>query len=396
MNSLILDFSYSIHIVTVTVMTILFFTIVNEYLKSKIKNTDKTASRYKPVRSVAILIASKNGEKTISKAVTAAMATGRSVFVVSDGSDDNTAGAARKAGAWVLELKENVGKPSALYAAYNHFNLSKRYDAVAILDDDVVIAEDFITKTKQTMDDDCAISVGKNITDWPESKKWNMWLASRAYSYWNYQITLRYIQSAYNVMNCISGSNSLYRTQVLDQVLSADTPYIVDDTYWTLETHRLKLGTIKYSRSAKAWLQDPTNFRDWYKQNLRWMWGTFQGIIGHKIGTKADKFHFAYVLMMLDWFIYILSGPITLYVIWSAGLENLHISLLLLSLGYSAWLIAASIALRKPRLILFVPAIIVTDFIFRFIMVHAFIKALRQPTVERCVWNSPTRFEVAK
>jgi len=194
-------------------------------------------------------------------------------------------------------------------------------------------------------------------------------------------------------MTCISGSNSLYRTEVLNQVLSKNTPYIVDDTYWTLETHRLKLGTIKYSPKAKAVLQDPTNFRDWYRQNLRWMWGTFQGIIGHRIGTRPNKFHITYLALMLDWVVYIFSAPLTLLIIWQAGLHNLPIELLLLSAGYAVWIAIAAAALKLPRLLLFIPAIMVIDFLFRAVMVHGLIKAMRQKTVENCVWESPERFE---
>jgi cellulose synthase/poly-beta-1,6-N-acetylglucosamine synthase-like glycosyltransferase len=194
-------------------------------------------------------------------------------------------------------------------------------------------------------------------------------------------------------MTCISGSNSLYRTEVLNKVLTGDTPYIVDVTYWTLETHRLKLGTVKYSPKAKAVLQDPTNFRDWYKQNLRWMWGTFQGIIGHRIGTKANKFHVSYTILMLDWILYIFSAPLTLFIIWEAGIRNIPFGLLLLCAGYAVWVSIAAIAMKLPRLLLFIPAIVVIDFLFRVVMVHGLIKAIRQKTVENCVWESPERFE---
>jgi poly-beta-1,6-N-acetyl-D-glucosamine synthase len=369
--------------------------VYSEYKKAKAfkKNPVVKNSPYKKVSKVAVLIACKDGEKTIAITVSAAAANGCPVYVVSDGSSDKTVSEARSAGAYILELNKNVGKPTALYRAYRHFKLSQKYDAVAILDDDVLIEKDFIKQAKKTMDRYCAIAVGKNLTQWPDHKRWNIWLAARTYSYWAYQITLRYIQSTYNVMNCISGSNSLYRTEVLDQVLTEKTPYIVDDTYWTLETHRLKLGNIKYSPKARAWLQDPTSFRDWYKQNLRWMWGTFQGILGHRIGTQANKFHITYLALIFEWMIYIFSGPMTLFIIWQAGIRNLPLELLLLCVGYTIWVTIAAVALKLPKLLLFIPAIVAVDFIFRWIMVHGLIKALRQRTVESCVWSSPTRFE---
>ena len=387
--------SYIIYFIAALTIILSVASIYSEYRKAKKLKSNKKleVKRYKRVRRVAILIASKNGEKTIAATVRAALANNCDVFVVSDGSTDNTVSQAWKAGAIVKSLKNNIGKPAALYSGYKYFKLGEKYDAIAILDDDVIIQKDFINQAKKTMDRGCAIAVGKNLTDWPKSRFWNAWLASRAYSYWAYQITLRTIQSSYNIMTCISGSNSLYRIEVLDQVLTGDTPYIVDDTYWTLETHRLKLGTIKYSPKAKAVLQDPTNFRDWYKQNLRWMWGTFQGIIGHRIGTKPNKFHLSYAALMLDWIIYIFSAPLTLLIIWQAGLHNLPMELLLLCIGYSIWISIAAFAMKLPRLLLFIPAIVVIDFLFRWVMLHGLVKAIRQKTVENCVWESPERFE---
>jgi poly-beta-1,6-N-acetyl-D-glucosamine synthase len=389
-----LSIPWMMFFITVVLLIIVGGVILYEkYLINNQRNPDLTGVSYKPVRRIAILVASKDGEKTITQTVKAAKKNKRQVFVVSDGSSDATAIAAKAAGARVLALRKNIGKPSALHRAYNHFELSRRFDAVAILDDDVTVEADFIRNAQAVMSAAVAISVGKNITDWPVARRWNIWLAARAYSYWCYQLTIRRIQSAFNVMNCISGSNSLYRTEVLDKVLRNKTPYIVDDTFWTLETHRLELGKIVYAPSAKAWLQDPTNFMDWYKQNLRWMWGTFQGVFGHQVGSQFNKFHFAYVMLLTEWIFYVLSGPFCIALLIAGGTHNLPKQLLILSAGYLLWVVGAAISLKKVRLLLFLPVIIIIDFIFRGIMVHAFIKALRQPTVEACVWKSPKRFE---
>lgn len=367
-------------------------TFVLEYRRAK-KIHRRPSLPYKKACKIAVLIASKDGEKTIAKTVRAAKSNKCDIFVVSDGSKDQTVIEAKQAGAQVLALRKNVGKPTALHRGYKYFKLGQRYDAVAILDDDIIIEPGFISQSKKIMARDVAIVVGKNLTDWPDNKRWNIWLATRAYSYWLYQVTIRSVQSAYNVMNCISGSNSVYRCEVLDKVLIANTPYIVDDTYWTLETHRLKLGRIVYAPKARAWIQDPTNFRDWYRQNLRWMWGTFQGILGHRIGTKFNAFQLAFLMLILEWIIYVASGPIVVWLIWHGGLKNLPFNLTLLLGGYAAWVLMAAAAMKRPKLILFVPAIVVIDMVYRVIMVHSFVKALRYPSVESCVWDSPKRLE---
>jgi cellulose synthase/poly-beta-1,6-N-acetylglucosamine synthase-like glycosyltransferase len=363
----------------------------------------KAAPVFPPVQDhtrVAILIACFRGAGTIGETVRAARRTGCDVFVVDDGSKqkdpaDQTAFNARAAGATVLELPANGGKPKALYRAFHQLDLGARYDAVAILDDDVLIERHFIERSLEKMEDpSVAIAVGKNITWWPEEHRWNVWLAKRAFAYWNYQLTIRHIQSLFGVMNCISGSNSVYRSRLLEQVLVEKTPYIVDDTYWVLETQRRNLGKVVYAPRARAHLQDPTNFNDWYKQNLRWLWGTFQGIIGHRVGHQATKFDLAYVLLIAHWSLYILSTPLTIVVVIAIAI-NAPIFLTIFFAGYSFWVVAASIGLRQPRLLLFILPIMAVDIVYRFLFVHAFIKALRQPTVDNCVWESPARITTA-
>ncbi|MEU6022283.1 glycosyltransferase family 2 protein [Micromonospora sp. NPDC047134] len=351
--------------------------------------------RFGPVRpdEVAILIACRNGAATIAATVRAARATGSDVYLVSDDSSDDTAELAAQAGAWVLPLLQNVGKPAALHTAYETFELGRRYRAVAILDDDVVIAPDFVTEALDKLTDEVSIVVGHNATWWPPERRWNPWLAKRAYSYWMYQAVIRRIQSHFNVMNCISGSNSVYRTELLDEVLPTQPPYIVDDTYWVLETHRRNLGRVVYAPRALAHLQDPTNLRDWYRQNLRWMWGTFQGVIGHRVGRYATRFDYAYVLLMAHWLLYVAGGPLTLWLIATAG-PGLLPGLLFLLIGQGIWVGIAAWRLRHWQLPLFLPVIIVADLLYRVILVHALVKAIRQPTVDRCVWDSPARIAV--
>ncbi|MFU8851560.1 glycosyltransferase family 2 protein [Micromonospora sp. SL1-18] len=336
------------------------------------------------------MIACRNGAATIAAAVTAARATGAPVYVVSDGSTDDTARVAAAAGAQVLALGANVGKPAALHAGYVHFRLGLAYRAVAIIDDDVLVASDFVSSALALLEDQVAIVVGHNVTWWPPERRWNLWLAKRAYSYWNYQVITRRIQSHFNVMNCISGSNSLYRVELLDVVLPQQPPYIVDDTYWLLETHRRRLGRIVYAPRAVAYLQDPTTMRDWYKQNLRWMWGTFQGIIGHRVGRMHSRFDYAYLLLMLHWLLYVAGGPLTLWLLATAGLD-VGRGLLLLLGGQALWVVLAAWRLARPRLVFFLPLIILADLLYRVVMVHALVKALRHPTVDRCVWASPPR-----
>jgi poly-beta-1,6-N-acetyl-D-glucosamine synthase len=344
-----------------------------------------------PAMTVAFLIATKNGATTVADTIRSADAQGP-VYVVSDGSDDDTVAVAEAAGAQVLHLERNVGKPTALRTAINTYGLTRRYDAIAILDDDTIIDPDFLTHCRAALQPGVAIAVGKTLTRWDEGHKWNVWLASRAYGYWRYQATLRRGQSALNVMTCISGSNSVYRSELLDEVLVEQTPYIVDDTYWTLETHRRKLGRIVYVPEAQAHICDPTNLRDWYKQNLRWIWGSFQGVWGHRVGRQASLFDVTYVMQILDWLMYVLLAPMLIFLaLWYNWIEpETFVKVTFLGYGVGAGVAAA--VLKKWRLAAMAPALILVDWLYRIIFMHAFVKTIRQPRVETCRWESPTRY----
>lgn len=338
-----------------------------------------------------VLVASRNGAAHVGAVVRLA-ARQCPVFLVSDASSDQTAAVARDAGASVLELAENVGKPGAIREALAHFRIPDRFETVVILDDDTTIRPDFVASCLAHMKGGVAVVVGKTESDWRPEVAWNPWVASRAFAYWRYQLFVRRGQSMFNVMNCISGSNSMYRAGLLAELTSQPTPYIVDDTYWTLETHRRKLGRIVYAPDAVAAVQDPTTMTSWYGQNLRWLWGTMQGIRGHKVGRRASWFDLAYVGVMLDWVLFVLVWPLLLVSTLMFTTAGLGASLGAFFVGYLAWSIVGAIALRRWRLVALFPFLLVTDWLYRAVYVHAFIKTVRQPLVDSCVWESPERY----
>jgi len=84
-------------------------------------------------------------------------------------------------------------------------------------------------------------------------------------------------------------------------------------------------------------------------------------------------------------------------VIVAANLDNPtrlgHIGILYVA-GYAAWSTIGAIALRKWRLLVLWPALLVIDWVSRVNLIHAAIKAVRHPTAE-CRWESPERYAVA-
>jgi cellulose synthase/poly-beta-1,6-N-acetylglucosamine synthase-like glycosyltransferase len=360
----------------------------------------ETPSRYAdgPHRlfDCAILIASKNGSATMATTVSHAVANQVPVYVLSDGSDDDTVAVARAAGADVVEYRINRGKPTTLHTGCGDLDLLARYRFLTIIDDDTHLEPDFVAHSLEYFDGDTAIVVGRTCTLWPRSLRWNPFVAYRAFAYWFYQLAVRTPQSWANALNCISGSNSTYRTEVLREVLVANTPYIVDDTYWVLETHRRKLGRIRYGPRAWAWIQDPTNLKDFYKQNLRWLWGTNQGIVGHRIGSsllrgRPTVFETLYTLLIAHWITYLVGLPVLIYLALTQGIGLVLVLLATRWLVFYGLLALAALRLRHLHLILFGPVLVAVDLLYRVIWLHSIAKTIRQPTVESCTWESPAR-----
>lgn len=351
-------------------------------------------------RGACILIATKDGAGTVYETIKYASGNA-DVFLVSDGSTDNTVAEAWRAGAVdVLELDVNVGKPSALREAFNHFGLVDRYEFICVLDDDTRLDRFFMHEALKPFDghpEVVAVS-GRTSSDWGHEQRWNGWVGARAMSYARYDLLVKRGQSALNAITVLPGSNTVFRIDTFAKLLARDVRYIVDDTQWLLDIQTEKMGRVVHTHHAKAWVQDPSNLRDYYRQMLRWMWGSFQGVRGHRIGRHKSWFSFTYSLLIVDWFLYVTVWPALLaFVGWRAYQSgDLDRAAAFYVGGYFVWTCLFAVMLRKWRLPLLLPWIIALDWINRFIFIHAFVKAWRQPVVESCRWDSPTRLSTRK
>jgi poly-beta-1,6-N-acetyl-D-glucosamine synthase len=367
----------------------------------------ETPVRPLPMGSVAVLIACKNGEATIANAVRSAVDQA-DVFVVSDGSTDRTVEEARAAGARVLQLRASRGKPGALRAGNEAFALSRRYEYVAVLDDDTTLAPDYMERLtrKLNADDSIAAASGRIDSIWDHARRWNPLIAMRAFTYWSYQNTIKRGQNALRVVNVLCGANSVFRARVFEYLIATDAPYAIDDMYWLAEIVRQRLGRIEYVHAARSWTIDPHRVGDWYRQTLRWSWGQFQSVRGHRLGlpiqpgsrrfsVRFSWFDTAYLLLLVDWLAYaaepFLIVPIAYF--FRGWIDPFWFPVLYLAFS-GAWILLAAAALRKWRLVVLAPAILALDLVYRVTMLHAVVKTILRPRIETCRWDSPARFEV--
>ncbi len=343
--------------------------------------------------TTAVLIACKNGEATIGNTVRSA-ATQADVFVVSDGSTDRTAEVAREAGARVYARQTSGGKPEALRAGNRRFKLSKRYRYVAVLDDDTTIEPRYVEKLVAKLDRDPKLAAASGRIDslWDHTRRWNPMIAMRAFMYWSYQVTIKRGQNALKVVNVICGANTIFRADVFAALIDEDVPYAIDDMFWLAEIVRRKLGRVAYVHSARSWTIDPHTLQDWYRQTVRWSWAQFQSVRGHRLGFRLSWFDLAYLALLIDWAPYMLEPLLFAPAAYLLRDWIDPIWFLVWYLGSSfAWMAVAAAALRKPRLLVLAPVLVVLDLVYRFAMLHACIKAIREPR-SAAKWDSPERF----
>lgn len=126
------------------------------------------------IKNLCVLIPSYNEARTIGQIVTELVRKGFTVYVVDDGSTDDTAGMAHAGGAIVVKHKKNMGKGASLREGFKHI-IKKGFDAVIIMDGDgqhlVADIGNFIERMEAAAAD---IVIGNRMMDvslMPEERK---------------------------------------------------------------------------------------------------------------------------------------------------------------------------------------------------------------------------------
>jgi len=112
-----------------------------------------------------VLIPSYNEAKTIGSIIRQLKARNKAVYVVDDGSTDDTFSIAASEGAIVIRHKRNMGKGASLREGFRHI-LKKEFDAVLVMDGDnqheAGTIDDFVKKMDEGGAD---IVIGNRMTD---------------------------------------------------------------------------------------------------------------------------------------------------------------------------------------------------------------------------------------
>lgn len=238
------------------------------------------------LKPLALVLPGYNEELIIAATIRSAVAAGiskRDIYVVSDGSTDKTVREALKElpAANVLAVRHG-GKAKAVRRAFRHFHITDRYRWVHIADADSIFCPRYFQIYRHGLaGGDWVAAVG-----FVQSMRGN-WIAHyRCFSYTYGQHIIRRIQSWFGVIAVMPGPVTCFRTDII-ALLDFETASLTEDFDLTLQIHRKRLGGIKFIPDAVNYTQDPRNLRDFYRQNLRWQRGLFQGVRKYQIGTRA-------------------------------------------------------------------------------------------------------------
>jgi len=278
------------------------------------------------IKQVAICVPAHNEELVIKKTLNRLrkLVSTKQIYVVSDGSSDQTALIARSTGCNVLELPRGVGKAAALEALMKHFRLLTRikrrykftpsrlnkgknsingeieilsfpkislldigrpvssYKFILIADADTIFERNFLREALPLfVDKNVAVVTAYAKTKWYKGLKFNqkMYIAAYRTRLWRLlQLVFTYGQTwkYTNVLPVIPGYASLYRVSILRQ-LKIDIPGLaIEDFNMSFQLHKKRLGIIAHHSNLFATTQDPATIRDYWKQLRRWNIGFFQ------------------------------------------------------------------------------------------------------------------------
>lgn len=263
-------------------------------------------TRHPSKRKMALLLPGHNEELIIATTIRSAIAAGQAkedIYVVDDNSSDNTRAEALKLlpAAQVLSVGRS-GKALAVQKAIKHFHIEEHYKWLHVADADSAFSANYFRIYRSKLDEKkYAVAVG-----FVQSMRGNWISTYRALEYTYSQQVTRRLQSYFGMISVFPGPITCFRTDILPK-LEIDSKIIAEDFDFTLQVHRKKLGNIVFIPRAVNYTQDPQTLHDFYRQNLRWQRGFFQGVKKYRIGLKGQRIDIMLGFQMLQTIIFMVQ-----------------------------------------------------------------------------------------
>lgn len=335
---------------------------------------------------LAFLIPAYNEGKVIRRTILSAYAAGARghVYVIDDGSADNTAEVAWHFGAQVLRVP-NGGKANALEAGIQHFDLANRYTHIAVLDADSLVEPGYVKAIERAVAyyPRAVLFCGRQVS---QRGPWN-WLTSyRAVEYAVWCGVYREAQHVMGTINVAPGFASTYEARTLAG-LDFHGGTVVEDMDMTMQLQR-RGAEIVYVPGAIVATQDPRTLRDFKGQVMRWYRGTWQVIRKHRLGRGGQRVDIETGILVGEHLIMTLMLLALPYWLWA------HPTVTLLALAADqiisfTFTVMAAIRERRPELVVMFPTYVIPRLMGYVLFTWAFL--LERRTTET-KWFSVNRY----
>lgn len=224
------------------------------------------------------------------------------VFVVADACTDNTAQAAREAGAIVYERNDLSRKGKSWVMDYGFDRILREYpgkhEAFFIFDADNLLSRDYVTIMNDAFDQGYLA-----LTSYRNSKNFGSSWISSAYATWFIR-EARYLNNARMICHtscAVSGSGYLVSAKLIEGMKGWDFHTLTEDIQFSTfcAIHGVRIGYAP----AEFFDEQPVTLNASIKQRMRWTKGFYQVLFtyGRHMFKSIGKFHrfAAYDMLMV-------------------------------------------------------------------------------------------------
>ncbi|EBA16121.1 glycosyl transferase and polysaccharide deacetylase fusion [Roseobacter sp. SK209-2-6] len=236
---------------------------------------------------VAVIIPAYNEQDVIAKCIESVRAStygNLEIFVVDDGSTDNTV-------AEVLKFKERnevhlISQPNqGKWSALNRAIMMVEAEYVVCIDADTQIRQDAIDHLVKHFDDPKVGAVAGKIM---VGNRVNLLTRLQAYEYATSQNIDRKAFDLINGILVVPGAIGAWRVEALEEAGLYCSETLTEDTDLTIQVNRAGYKVV-YEKLARGYTEAPERVGQLLKQRLRWSLGMFQSAWKHKEAIREGR-----------------------------------------------------------------------------------------------------------